>query len=223
MKASQESQKKVTQLAGQPIKAFQLGRSAREWQHGYGTPSDGADTNQQHQPTWQLTPTAKQLIIYFSRSGSTELVASQLAAATQADVLELVVKRPYSGNYLETLRRANTERETEDYPELALRVPDLAQYTTIYLGYPIWAMTLSHPMTEFLTTYGRQLTGKLIAPFMTEGGYGQGDSVERIQAILRGQGARNNRYTRPLVIDGNRADQGTQQVATWANHVEAMA
>lgn len=38
-----------------------------------------------------------------------------------------------------------------------MQVPDLNQYDTVYLGYSIWAMTLSHPMRSFLTTYGARL------------------------------------------------------------------
>jgi len=208
------------QIAGQPITAFQLGKTARDWANGYGTPSDGRDTNGQQNPVRQLTPDADSLIIYFSRSGSTELLASQVAQATGADILEIVVREPYPGNYRETLARANREREQADYPELALQLPDLSQYRTIYLGYPIWAMTLSHPMTAFLLTYGRQLAGKRLAPFMSEGGYGQGDSVQRIQEILRGQGVAA-KLTPALVVDGNKVDQANQRVQHWVSRVQA--
>lgn len=207
--SSNQNQSSVNQTSGakidgQPIKAPQLIKSNSEWQNGYGTKSDGQDTNSQNQPTRKLTKDANSIIIYFSRSGSTELLASKVAQRTNSDILEIVVRDSYSGNYQSTLSRANSERENQDYPELNMQLPDLRQYDTVYLGYPIWAMTLSHPMTAFLTTYGSQLSGKQIAPFMTEGGYGQGDSVERIQAILRDQGARNNSFTKALVVDGNR-------------------
>lgn len=210
----------LNQINGQPITAYQLGKSANDWQNGYGTKSDGADTNFQNHPTRRLTPNAKSLIIYFSRSGSTELLASKVAQATQADLLEIVVAQPYAANYQQTLARANSEREAEAYPALALQVPDLSQYQTIYLGYPIWAMTLSHPMTAFLTTYGSQLTHRIIAPFMTEGGYGQGDSVARIKAILAAQGAQHNTYSAALVVDGNRVNLANQQVVNWVSQVE---
>ena len=207
------------EIDGQSITAYQLGKSDRVWQNGYGTTSDGNDTNHQNKPTRKLTKDAKQLIIYFSRSGSTELLASKIAKASHADLLEIVVKAPYSGNYRKTLSRANSEREAENYPELDMQVPDLSQYQTVYLGYPIWAMTLAHPMTEFLTTYGSRLTGKQIAPFMTEGGYGQGDSVNRIKSILKSQGARDNQYTKSLVVDGNKVDQADSRVTSWVKRI----
>lgn len=214
-----QSAKVSDKIYGQSIIAYQLGKSERAWQNGYGTVSDGNDTNSQNKPTRKLTKNAESLIIYFSRSGSTELLASKIAKENDADLLEIVVKDPYSGNYKKTLSRANSERENEDYPSLDMQVPDLSQYQTIYLGYPIWAMTLSHPMTEFLMTYGEYLANKKIAPFMTEGGYGQGNSVDRIKEILNSQGARGNRYTRSLVVDGNKVDQSDARVKNWVTKV----
>jgi len=213
------NQQDSEKIDGQSITATQLGRSNSEWRNGYGMPSDGKDTNSKNTPTRKLTKNAKSIIIYFSRSGSTELLASKIAAKTNSDILEIVVKDNYSGNYQKTLSRANSERENEDYPELNMQVPDLSQYQTVYLGYPIWAMTLSHPMTSFLTTYGGQLSNKEIAPFMTEGGYGQGDSVDRIREILKQQGSQNNTFTKALVVDGNKVDKADRSVNTWTARV----
>ncbi|WP_367295056.1 flavodoxin family protein [Levilactobacillus yonginensis] len=208
-------------IAGQPITAYQLGKSAGAWRNGAGTESDGQDTNSQNRPTRHLTKTARSLIIYFSRSGSTELLASKIAKQTSADLLEIVVERPYAASYPQTLSRANLERESANFPELNLQVPDLSRYETIYLGYPIWAMTLAHPMTAFLMANGRQLTHKQIAPFMTEGGYGQGNSVERIQDILENQGSQKNRFVPALVVDGNQVDQADKRVAAWVAQVQS--
>lgn len=203
------------QIAGHPIVAPQLGVSGFRWRHGYGFDSDGHDTNAKYAPTRVLTKDAKAIIIYFSRTGSTELLAAKIAEQTGADLLEITVRDPYPAQYLATLHRANYERENRDYPELNLQLPDLSQYDTVYLGYPIWAMTLSHPMTAFLLTYGDALAGKRVIPFMTQGGYGQGDSVQRIDRLLAQSGARVDLITRPLVIDGNRVDQADGEVRRW--------
>ncbi|MCJ8185975.1 flavodoxin family protein [Lactiplantibacillus pentosus] len=206
-------------IVNQPISAPQLQKSNSAWRNGYGTRSDGADTNSRNTPTRRLTADAKSIIIYFSRSGSTELLASKVAQRTNADILEIVVKDTYAANYESTLARANLERENGTYPELNMQVPDLSQYDTVYLGYPIWAMTLSHPMRSFLTTYGSRLTNKQIAPFMTQGGYGQGDSVQQIRQILRQAGASNNTYINALVVDGNKVDRADKQVDRWTKQV----
>ncbi|GEN94479.1 flavodoxin family protein [Pediococcus ethanolidurans] len=216
---NEENRKVAGRIDGNPIYAPQLTKSNSEWRNGYGTKSDGQDTNSENQPTRKLTKNAKSLIIYFSRSGSTELLASKIAKETNADILEIIVKNPYAGNYQKTLSRANSERESQNYPKIDMNVPDLSQYQTVYLGYPIWAMTLSHPMTAFLTEYGNQLSDKKIAPFMTEGGYGQGDSVDRIKEILRQQGAKQDTFTNALVVDGNKVDHADSRVMQWVKQV----
>lgn len=202
-------------IDGQKITTYQLGKSSIEWRNGAGTISDGMDTNKSNRPTRKLTDSAENIIIYFSRSGSTELLASKIGKETNADILEITVKNPYPSNYPKTLARANFERENMDCPELNMKLPNLDQYKTVYLGYPIWAMTLSHPMHSFLNTYGRQLSGKKIAPFLSEGGYGQGDSVQVVKEVLRQQGAVNNTFTPALVIDGNKVDHADKQVSDW--------
>ncbi|WP_235807760.1 flavodoxin [Liquorilactobacillus uvarum] len=211
------------QIAGriseQPISAPQLGKTDSLWRNGSGTKSDGKDTNSKNKPTRKITKNARSIIIYFSRSGSTELLASKIAEKTHADILEIVVKDSYAANYQRTLSRANSERENQDYPKIDMKVPSLSQYNTIYLGYPIWAMTLAHPMISFLNSYGKTFSNKRIAPFMTQGGYGQGNSVQRIQGILRNQGSRNNTFTRPLVVDGNKVDQADQRVTRWTEQI----
>ncbi|WP_407893154.1 flavodoxin family protein [Lacticaseibacillus sp. N501-2] len=194
----------------------QLAKSDPEWGHGRGTRSDGKDTNSSVAPTRKFTPSAKQLIIYFSRSGSTELLAQKIAQATGADILEIVVKEPYAGDYFKTLARANQERESQSWPELNMEMPDLTQYTTVYLGYPIWAMTLAHPMTAFLTAYGSRLADKTIAPFMSQGGYGAGESIDQIRHMVGGQ---TTHFTTPLIVAGNRVDRADRQITKWLQNI----
>ena len=39
-------------------------------------------------------------------------------------------------------------------------MPDLSQYQTIYIGYPIWGMTLAEPVATFIETSAKELDGK---------------------------------------------------------------
>lgn len=83
---NEENRKVAGRIDGNPIYAPQLTKSNSEWRNGYGAKSDGQDTNSENQPTRKLTKNAKSLIIYFSRSGSTELLASKIAKETNADI-----------------------------------------------------------------------------------------------------------------------------------------
>ena len=74
-----------------------------------------------------------------------------------------------------------------------MQLPDLSQYDTIYLGYQTWAMTLSQPMRAFLLEYGGEFSNKEIAPFLSEGGYGSGDSTELIREFIARDGGKNKK------------------------------
>ncbi|MGR2783792.1 flavodoxin [Bacillus subtilis] len=151
--------------------------------YGRGAVSDGADTNADEEPVRILTEDATSIIIYFSRGGNTENVAQQIESFTGADVLELQMKNPYPADYEKTVDRATEERESGDYPELATQIPDLSQYDTVFLGHPIWSMTIANPIARFLEDNNEELSGKSIAAFSTNSGYGDGSSVDRISEL----------------------------------------
>ncbi|KFJ06278.1 flavodoxin family protein [Bifidobacterium tsurumiense] len=201
------------------INAPQVGIPDAQWNQSRGTVSDGNDTNADNDPTLILTGKSSDIIIYFSRSGSTELLASKIQNQLRADALEIVVKDPYSSNYYDTVERANGEREEEDDPELNMDVPDLSAYQHVYLGYPIWGMTLAEPMASFLEEYGRLLSGKTISPFSTNGSYGIGASVQRIQRILGDQGVQAD-ITEAYTIQGNRVNEADSSLKQWLDAVK---
>lgn len=213
----------VGHINGKSIRANQL-LCRSNWNGGYGTPSDGNDTNRDHKATRKLTKNAKSLIIYWSRSGSTELLASKIAKKTNADIYEIKLQNPYPANYKKTLKRANAERQEGRPPKVIEDLPNLKQYKKIYIGYQTWAMTLSQPLQGFLRQYGDRFSNKIIAPFETEGGYGQGDSVDVMKSLIRRQGGRNNKFTRDLVVDGNKVNRSStnRSVEKWVKQVKAM-
>lgn len=214
----------VGHINGKAIRANQLLRGDSNWNGGYGTPSDGKDANRDHGATRRITKKAKSLIIYWSRSGSTELLASKIAKKTNADIYEIRLQNPYPANYKKTLKRANAEREEGRPPKVVKDLPSLKQYKKIYIGYQTWAMTLSQPLQGFLRQYGNRFSNKIIAPFETEGGYGQGDSVDVMRSLIRQEGGKNNTFARDLVIDGNKVNRPAtnRAVDKWVKQVKAM-
>ncbi|WP_090400151.1 flavodoxin [Natribacillus halophilus] len=69
------------------------------------------------------------------------------------------------------------------FPPLATQTPDLSQYDTVFLGYPIWSMTIANPIARFLEDNSEELSGTSIAAFSTNAGYGDGSSVDRITEL----------------------------------------
>lgn len=153
-------------------------------QYGRGAKSDGQDTNRTAEPMQILTEGTDAIIIYFSRSGNTENLVKMIYNETNADVLELTLSEPYPEDYDETVERANEERDSGNFPELNTEMSDLSQYERIFLGYQTWAMTLSNPIISFLETNGELIDGKTIYLFSSNAGYGEGNSLARMQEML---------------------------------------
>lgn len=181
-------------------------------QYGRGAKSDGHDTNSEEAATRILTNNTNSIVIYFSRSGNTENMAHMIKDETKSDILELEVTNPYPANYEKTVERANNERETENFPTLSTAVPDFSQYKSVYIGYPIWAMTLANPMRSFLEEYGKELSGKEIFAFSTNAGYGEGESVERINLLIPSSTVKNS-----LSLEDSTVVENEEQIRKWAD------
>lgn len=179
-------------------------------QYGRGAKSDGQDTNRTAEPMQILTEDADAIIIYFSRSGNTENLVKMIYSETKADVLELTLSEPYPEDYDETVARANEERDSGNFPEIDTEMPDLSQYDRIFLGYQTWAMTLSNPIISFLETSGELIDGKTIYPFSSNAGYGEGNSLERMQEMLP-----NSTIEASFAVEDEAVVSSQNELAEW--------
>lgn len=120
------------------------------------------------------------IVVYFSRAGenyevgtvetgNTAVVAQMIAEQTGADIQEIVPATAYPASYDECLDQAKAEQNRNDRPALAT-APDIGEYTTVYLGYPLWWRDL--PMCVYTYLESQDWTGKTVAPFCTYGGSG---------------------------------------------------
>ena len=125
------------------------------------------------------------LVAYFSASEvrATERVAKNLAEATDADLFEIVPSMAYTTEDLdwkdEQSRSTIEMKDSTSRPEVISKVDNMDQYTTIYVGFPIWWYTAPRIINTFLEQY--DLTGKTIIPFATSGGSDMGKSGEDLQ------------------------------------------
>jgi len=130
----------------------------------------------------------KKLVAYFSASGVTAQLAKTLADAIGADLYEIRPARPYSAADLDwTNPDSRSSREMNDKafrPEIAGRVGDMAQYDTVFVGFPIWWYVAPTIVNTFLEGY--DLTGKTVVPFATSGSSGMGDTNRELAASCPG-------------------------------------
>jgi len=117
----------------------------------------------------------KSLVVYYSVTNTTKTAATCIQEQTGADMAELQAKAPYSTNFDEIIQRSQEEMKNEALPEVLPLTVDLANYDTIFVGYPIWYGTYALPIRSWLASV--DLSGKVVIPFATFGSGGYTQSV----------------------------------------------
>ena len=121
---------------------------------------------------------SKSLVVYFSKTGTTEKIANEIKDITGSDIVKIETVTPYPEDYNETVEIAQKEKTEKARPEIKTTVDNLDEYDTIYIGYPIWWGT----MPTFIEN--NNLEGKTIIPFSTHKGSGLGSSVSDLKTAL---------------------------------------
>lgn len=85
---------------------------------------------------------SKTLVAYFSAGGTTKRAAERIAKAANADLFEIRPKVAYTSadlNWMDKHSRSTVEmNDASARPEIAEKLPNMADYDTVFLGYPIW-------------------------------------------------------------------------------------
>ncbi len=136
------------------------------WQHGAG--------KEQYQKSDST------LIVYLSRTNNTKAVAEMIHNEVGGDLVGVELENPYPENYDAIVKQVAEENASGLLPPLKTNV-DMAQYDTIFFGFPTWGMQLPPPMKSFLNE--NDLKGKIIIPFNTNAGYGLGSSLKTIRIL----------------------------------------
>lgn len=126
---------------------------------------------------------SKTLVAYFSASGVTARLAETIAKAADADLYEIAPKVPYTSadlNWNNSNSRSSIEmNDKASRPEIAGVAEDMAQYDTVFVGFPIWWYEAPRIIHTFLESY--DFSGKTIIPFATSGGSGMGRTSDILQ------------------------------------------
>lgn len=148
----------------------------------------------------------KALVLYYSQTGNTKVVAQEIATRIGADMEEINLVHPYDTGFRATIERCMKEREEGTVIEIQPLTADIANYDVIFIGYPVWFGTYAPPVATFLDQ--TDLSGKKIVPFCTFGSGGLESSVRDMMAkqpnaeILPGYGVRSARQDAvPYEID----------------------
>ena len=106
-----------------------------------------------------------------------------MAKAAGADLFEIRPAIPYTSadlNWMDKKSRSSVEMNDPDSrPEIAETIPNMVDYDTVFIGFPIWWYVAPTIVNTFLEKY--DLSGKKIVLFATSGGSGFGNTVSELQ------------------------------------------
>lgn len=157
---------------------------------------------------------SRKLVAYFSATGTTARLAETLAEAISADIFEIKPAVPYTKadlNWQNAVSRSSTEmKDPASRPAITAKRGNMAEYDTIFVGFPIWWYVAPTIINTFLESY--DLTGKTIIPFATSGGSGIGKTNERLAPSCKGATLLHGRVFR--------ANARSAELAAWAGELE---
>ena len=153
---------------------------------------------------------SKALVAYFSASGVTAKVAEKLAGAIGADLYEIEPEQKYTGadlNWMDKKSRSSVEmKDRSARPAIGNKVDNMEQYSTVFVGFPIWWYREPSIIDTFMEAYN--FDGITVVPFATSGGSGLGDSSKNMQELAKGA----------KVVEGRRFGSGAsaEELKSWA-------
>lgn len=203
---------------------------------GSASSTDTASSDSSEQPSTQppeseqLTEQSEEnsngsniLVAYFSlageqynvgviEEGNTSIIAHMIAEQTGADLFEIEAVTPYPETHSELLEVSQEEMADNARPEIVGTVENMADYDTVFVGFPNWWGDMPMIVYNFLESY--DFRGKTIVPFCTHGGSGLSGTEGTIAGM----------YPDATMIDGfaisgttaqNDREQSREEVTAW--------
>ena len=124
----------------------------------------------------------KVLVLYYSQTNNTKLVAEEIANRLDADIEAIVAVNPYDGDFQQTIERCMQERKEGVLPEIKPLKSKIEKYEIIFIGYPIWFGTYAPPVAKLLQQV--DLSGKRVIPFAT---FGSGGIESSMKDLIKAQ------------------------------------
>ena len=155
---------------------------------------------------------SKMLIIYFTRTGNTEIFSDYIKELSNITSYKIVPTTPYPQDYNQMLTIAREEQSNGARPEIQNPLTDISKYDNILLGYPLW---FSHLPNIVITQLEKlNFTNKNIYPFNTHGGSGVGSSLNDIKQYAKGANVKNGF---PIIGDSvrNNKEDSIEKIEDW--------
>ena len=169
----------------------------------------------------------KNLIVYFSHRGGTYMpggiidleeghtkrMAEKIQATVGGDLLRIEPAKAYPRDYRQCCDVAKVEHDGNQRPAITTKVPaNIADYDTVYVGYPIWWGTFPMPVFTFLEQC--DLSGKTVVPFSTNEGSGWGSSLADVKKCCPG-----SNIAEGLQLRGHAVASSDTTITAWLKRI----
>lgn len=155
-----------------------------------------------------VVPGGKSLVAVFSWSGHTLEVAQHINALVESDLFRIEPAQPYTADYNEVLDVAKAEQAAGTLPGIAATVANWDEYSTIYLGWPVWWYEAPQILKAFVRQYN--FAGKTVVPFSTSGGSSIESTLDQVQQLAVGA-----TFTKGITLDSDNVTSQLSHVDTW--------
>lgn len=140
----------------------------------------------------------KVLMVWFSRPnenyavgdvevGNTAVLGEKIIESLKrkgiaADTFVIIPKNQYPVDYQSCIAQATAEQKASARPEYVGNVTDFSQYSTVFLGYPIWWGDMPMIVYNFLEKH--DFSNKQIIPFCTHEGSGDSGTHAHLSSLF---------------------------------------
>lgn len=146
------------------------------------------------------------------RQGTNQIVAEYIRSAIGGDLHLIETTNPYPVDFDDVRDLNHTEQANGTLPSLKSRIENMAQYETVFIGYPVWATDVPQAIRSFLAQY--DFTGKKVVPFCTHDGYGAGHSYRSVADAATGATVLDG-----IAISAANVLTSEQQITQWLEHI----
>ena len=112
---------------------------------------------------------SNKIIVYFSYTGHTKMIAESIQKKLQCDILEIKPEKAYSRDYELVVSEEQNNSSSNKTPEIENINIDLSKYDEIIIETPVWWYTIAPVIRTFLKQ--NDLSNKKIIPFATNAGW----------------------------------------------------
>ncbi len=172
------------------IGGFMLLRNNRTEKENNTNSSVTTNDGTQDKSDNNINNTGKVLVVYFSATNNTKIVAEKIAKNLNGDLFEIVPEDEYTSddlNYSNSNSRVSKEHNDETLRNVKLKtttVDNWDSYDTVLIGYPIWWQVAAWPVNTFVEA--NNFNGKTVIPFCTSVSSGLGQSGKLLENVANG-------------------------------------